>query len=90
MEPGIQTLQDLIDKIIADDNVGAADSFNSAISAKVSDALDAKKFELAQSVYSNPVEPEEAPVEKPEEVSIEEPEVEEPEVQEELPQDEQE
>lgn len=88
MEPDVQTLQDLIDKIIAGDNLGASDSFNSAISAKVIDALDAKKFELAQSVYSTP-EPEDSPVEEPEEASIEEPEVE-PETSGEPQQDEQE
>lgn len=51
------TINDLIDKIIAGDNTGAQTDFNALVAAKMQDALDAKKIEIAQSVYgSNEVE----------------------------------
>ena len=46
-----ELVDELINKIIDGDNVGAQDSFNGVISAKMGDALEAKKMELAQSVY---------------------------------------
>lgn len=48
-----ELVDELINKIIDGDNVGAQDSFNSVISAKMGDALAAKKIELAQSVYGS-------------------------------------
>ena len=42
----------MIDDIIDGNNTEARDSFDAAISNKLTDALDAKKIELAQSVYS--------------------------------------
>lgn len=42
----------MIDDIIDGNNTDARDGFESAISNKLTDALDARKIELAQSVYS--------------------------------------
>lgn len=93
MEQGVQTIQDIIDKIIAGDNTAAQDSFDNVMAAKVTDALDTKRFELAQTVYDNSADQEvsieEVPVEDLE-AALEEPEVSELDVEEEPSQDEQE
>tara|TARA_B100001057_G_scaffold108143_1_gene105871 strand:- start:3173 stop:3553 length:381 start_codon:yes stop_codon:yes gene_type:complete len=44
--------EDLIDQITGDDLVGAEGSFQSIIQDKLSDALDAKKVEIAGAVYN--------------------------------------
>ena len=47
-----ELINKMIDDIIAGNNTEAKETFDSAIAAKMSDALDSKKVELAQSVYS--------------------------------------
>lgn len=49
-EPTIDTM---INNIVFDKNVEAMTDFNAIIAAKLQDALDAKKVEIAQSLYSN-------------------------------------
>lgn len=48
-----QTINNLIDKVISGDTSSASDDFKAAISAKAAEALDARKVELAQSLYTN-------------------------------------
>ena len=54
----------MIDDIIDGNNTDAKDGFESAISNKLTDALDARKIELAQSIYSKEVEDEPVPSEE--------------------------
>ncbi len=54
----------MIDDIIDGNNTDAKDSFEAAISNKLTDALDAKKIEIAQSIYSKEVEDEPVPSEE--------------------------
>lgn len=63
-----ETINSMIDKIIDGDNVSAKEDFESLIAAKLSSALDAKKQEVAQSVYAGQ---EEQPQEEPSEEEIE-------------------
>lgn len=48
----------MIDDIIDGNNTDAKDGFESALSTKLTDALDAKKIEIAQSIYSKEVQDE--------------------------------
>jgi hypothetical protein len=48
-----QMINSLIDKVISGDTSGASDDFKAVISAKAAEALDARKVELAQSLYTN-------------------------------------
>ena len=48
-----QDISDMIDKIYNGDNVGAKTDFEAIISQKMNDALEQKKVEIAQSLYSN-------------------------------------
>lgn len=48
----------MIDDIIDGNNTDARDSFDAAISNKLTDALDVRKIELAQSIYSKEVQDE--------------------------------
>lgn len=65
-EPEV-SIDKMIDKIIDGDNNSAKDDFEALINAKLQAALDAKKQELAQSVYgNNTAEPEEGSEEEPE------------------------
>lgn len=43
----------MIDKVAAGENTAAQEDFEAALSAKMAAALDAKKVELAQSVYQD-------------------------------------
>ena len=68
--------KELIDQMITDilavNNVEAKDIFDQAIGLKVSDALDVKKVEVAQAIYSRDDEEEEEedqPEEEDEDVS---------------------
>lgn len=54
----------MIDDIIDGNNTDAKDGFESAISNKLTDALDARKIELAQSIYSKEVKDEPVPSEE--------------------------
>ena len=47
-----EVINNMIDKIIAGDNVSAKEDFDSLISTKVTSALDARKVELAQAIYA--------------------------------------
>lgn len=47
------SVDSLIDKIVSGDNTEAQSDFNSLIAAKVQDALDIRKAEIAQAVYSS-------------------------------------
>lgn len=53
-----EIINQMIDDIIDGNNTDAKDSFEAAISNKLTDALDAKKIELAQSIYSKEVQDE--------------------------------
>lgn len=48
-----EILSSLIDKIITGDNTGAQDNFSAIMSSRLNDALNDKKVELAQAVYSS-------------------------------------
>ncbi len=54
----------MIDDIIDGNNTDAKDSFEAAISNKLTDALDSKKIEIAQSIYSKEVQDEPVPSEE--------------------------
>jgi hypothetical protein len=53
-----QIINQMIDDIIDGNNTDARDSFDAAISNKLTDALDVRKIELAQSIYSKEVQDE--------------------------------
>lgn len=95
MDDNLQIVNDLIDKIIAGDNLAAKETFDSAISAKMQDAIDLKKAEVAQSIYNTTPEPEDVSGEEETEIEFEPETIDteeqpEPEVTEEPQQDEQE
>lgn len=46
-----ELIQKLIDDITSDNNSEAGDTFNQIINAKLNDALEGKKQEVAQSIY---------------------------------------
>jgi len=54
----------MIDDIIDGNNTDAKDGFESALSNKLTDVLDARKIELAQSIYTKEVEDESVPSEE--------------------------
>ncbi len=62
----------MIDDIIDGNNTDAKDSFETIISNKLTDALDAKKIEIAQAIYSKEKEEEEEEIEEDEPVPSEE------------------
>ena len=59
-----EIINKMIDDIIDGNNTDAKDSFEAAISNKLTDALDAKKIELAQSIYSKEITDEPVPSEE--------------------------
>lgn len=59
-----EIINKMIDDIIDGNNTDAKDSFEAAISNKLTDALDAKKIEIAQSIYSKEVQDEPVPSEE--------------------------
>ena len=59
-----EIINKMIDDIIDGNNTDAKDSFEAAISNKLTDALDAKKIEIAQSIYSKEVADEPVPSEE--------------------------
>lgn len=66
MENNMETqdlIKNIIDNIVSDDNVKAKSDFETIMTQKMADALDAKKVEIAQSIYSQ----EEEPIDEPEE-----------------------
>jgi len=54
-----EIINKMIDDIIDGNNTDAKDGFESALSSKLTDALDARKVEIAQSLYNQEVEVEE-------------------------------
>ena len=54
-----EIINKMIDDIIDGNNTDAKDWFESALSSKLTDALDARKVEIAQSLYNQEVEVEE-------------------------------
>jgi protein tyrosine phosphatase (PTP) superfamily phosphohydrolase (DUF442 family) len=65
-----ELIDQMITDILAGNNVEAREIFDQAIGLKVSDALDVKKVEVAQAIYSRDDEEEEdQPEEEDEDVS---------------------
>jgi hypothetical protein len=54
-----EIINKMIDDIIDGNNTDAKDGFESALSTKLTDAIDARKIEIAQSLYNQEVEVEE-------------------------------
>jgi hypothetical protein len=59
-----EIINKMIDDIIDGNNTDAKDGFETALSNKLTDALDARKIELAQSIYTKEVEDEPVPSEE--------------------------
>ena len=59
-----EIINKMIDDIIDGNNTDAKDGFETALSNKLTDALDTRKIELAQSVYTKEVEDESVPSEE--------------------------
>ena len=51
-----EVVKDMIDAIVGDDQIGAVAKFKSALSAKVGQALDDKRKDLAGTIMSKKVE----------------------------------
>lgn len=49
----VANIDDMIDKIVNDDNVGAKADFETLIANKLNALLDARKQDIAQSLYSD-------------------------------------
>ena len=64
--------QTFINQVAAGDAVGAKDLLNDLLSAKAFEALDAKKIEMAQSVFTDKEETVEPEVQDTEETATEE------------------
>jgi len=64
--------QTFINQVAAGDAVGAKDLLNDLLSAKAFEALDAKKIEMAQSVFTDKEETAEPEVQDTEETATEE------------------
>jgi hypothetical protein len=60
----IEIINRMIDDIIDGNNTDAKGGFESALSNKLTDALDARKIELAQSLYNQEEEDEPVPSEE--------------------------
>ena len=63
--------QTFINQVAAGDAVGAKDLLNDLLSAKAFEALDAKKIEMAQSVFTGKEEVAEPEVQETEEIAAE-------------------
>ena len=48
-----EIISNMIDKIIDGDSIGAQEDFTSIIATKMTQALDARKQELAQNIYQD-------------------------------------
>ena len=55
-----EIINKMIDDIIDGNNTDAKDGFESALSSKLTDALDVRKIEIAQSLYNQEVEEDES------------------------------
>ena len=58
-----ETIKDIINKLRDGDNINAEKAFNTAMAGKMSDALDAKKIELASNMVQKKAQPIEEPAE---------------------------
>ena len=50
-----EVVKDMIDAIVSDDQIGAEEKFKSALSAKVGQALDDKRKDLAGTILSKEI-----------------------------------
>jgi hypothetical protein len=64
-----ETIKDIIGKLRDGDNINAEKAFNTAMAGKMSDALDAKKVELASTMVQRK---DQDPIEEPVEAEAEE------------------
>jgi hypothetical protein len=48
-----QSIEDMINKIIDGDNIGAQEDFNTVIADKINTVIDLKKQEVAASIYGS-------------------------------------
>ena len=64
-----ETIKDIISKLKDGDNINAEKAFNTAMAGKMSDALDAKKVELASTMVQRK---DQDPIEEPVEAEAEE------------------
>jgi hypothetical protein len=55
-----EIINKMIDDIIDGNNTDAKSGFESALSTKLTDAIDARKIEIAQSLYNQEVEEDES------------------------------
>ena len=55
-----EIINKMIDDIIDGNNTDAKDGFESALSTKLTDVIDARKIEIAQSLYNQEVEEDES------------------------------
>ena len=55
-----EIINKMIDDIIDGNNTDAKDGFESALSTKLTDAIDARKIDIAQSLYNQEVEEDES------------------------------
>lgn len=55
-----ELISKLIDDIVVGNSSDAGETFNTVIGAKLTDALDVKKVEVAQSIYSTPAQEDES------------------------------
>jgi hypothetical protein len=62
-----QSIEDMINKIIDGDNIGAQEDFNTVIADKINTVIDLKKQEVAASIYGS----EQADTETEEEITDE-------------------
>ena len=67
-----ETIKDIIDRLRDGDNVNAEKAFNAAMAEKQSDALDAKKVDIASTMVQRKAGIEPDPVEEPVEAESEE------------------
>lgn len=59
-------IEKLVDQIIDGDNTSAKETYGDIMSTKISDALEGRKKEIAQSVYNNDSQEEEIETEEEE------------------------
>lgn len=56
-----EVIAKMVDDIIADNNIDAKEAFEELVQARLTDALDVKKKEIASSLYDKEQEQEEEP-----------------------------
>ena len=63
-----EVVKDMIDAIVSDDQIGAEEKFKSALSAKVGQALDDKRKDLAGTILSKEIKTKDDNAEEPTEI----------------------